>query len=275
MICCSRNETKELDLESKYISQRETLKEEDKISIGKNLKEVLGNLANIKTYNDLLRYVPRITYKSNIRSRVIGNDLIEINEDLWNNEVEPTINISIRYLVEKDTIRFAVIDRIDIDSLYFPDELIFIEEDEFIDNYIHDHNSKFDSQQDIKNFKKAFGYNNSFWQFDYKGLAIESSKMERMFFEMKNGSSESIRKHLKSINPIDQAIGVIGLHIKHNLDEKIDPQNLSYMNLIMDSHQEFYVRMECTSELVDVEQYLSMINWDLVININFEQRDGD
>lgn len=272
---CFTTETEIIVSKTSILEQRKKLNQKDSRSIGNSLDEFIDNLIAISSYQDFLEYVPRESFKSNIKIKEIGKEFFIITEDLWNFEVKPTLRIGLSYIVKNDTIRFAIIDNVDLDSLYFPDNHIIIQDNKFIQSVVSEHNKKFNASQNVDDFIKAFGKSKIVtFMGGYAGAAMGNSEKD-LICDIQNGCNHQIEEYLKSIDPAYQAIGVVGVNQLQKLNLSVSQKNLHFKSLIVNSNHEFHAYMACTIDIVSMNEYLSLKNWDYFEYLNLDCDDCD
>jgi len=255
-------------------SQRENLNESNVKILGNDLQEAYDNLSKTTSYEELLGYVSRKSYKSNLRILKFGSDSFLIYEDIWNERIRPSLTVRIKYLVNADTVRYGQIMSVKKDSLEFKDSLIFKLDAGFFDEIIDKHNEDFDAKIVLNDFMT-----------DFKDLEVirfacgftgnaYGEKERKMLCEIKNGQSEYIAQLLKSLVPIDQAIGVVGVIKMQESGQEIDKDILRYRDIILNNERDIYACLGCSNEIVTLNEYLTKFDWEMIPNIELKCADS-
>jgi len=252
-ISCKENKQEEnLD---KYLNLRKQEILSEQKEIGKNEKEIIKNLKEAIRFDHLMKFVERLTYKSNLKSRKIGDKLFEFREYIWCKSSESKIKIILKYFVSNDTIRLGIIDEIEINNKISSSQLIYKIDQRFISEYTDRHNEEFSSQKSSTDLISG------------NGGAYYGEKETKMYCGIIQGNYDFIDVLLRSIIPEDQAIGVIGYNKLNSLQIKKNKEHDNLVTQILSVNPEINVQYTCVDKTVTIKKYLSLLDWEILPNI--------
>lgn len=265
--CISCQENKQEESLEKYLNLRKEKILTQRKKVGENEKEIIKTLKNAISFDQLMDFVERISYKSNLKSRKVGDKLFEFKEDIWSESPEAKVKIVLKYLVNNDTIRLGHIQDIKLNNQVLLENLTYRIDNRFINGLIAKHNKSFSSQKntnDLINYviesgqvQIASGY----------GGAYYGEKEAEMYCGFKDGNFDFIDVLLKSIIPEEQAVGVIGYNKLKSLQIENNKEHDKLVTKILAVNPEINVRYGCTDKIVTIEKYLSLLDWDEIPNI--------
>lgn len=263
-ISCVENKDEEnLD---KYLNIRKQALIFNRKDIGDTKEKIIENLKNTIKFDQLIKFVERETYKSNLKSRKIGSDLFEFKETIWNNSSDAKVKIQLRYLVNHDTIRFGLLKKLRINNQNISENFIYREDKRFITKFIDKHNDAFSSK---KTRKDLINYLTKFEKVRIasgQGGAYYGKKETKMYCGLKKENFDFIDVLLNSINPEDQAIGVIGYNELTSLHLEKNKERDKWVAKILSVNPEINVQYGCTDKTLTIKKYLNLLNWDEIPN---------
>ncbi len=272
--CISCQENKQEESLKKYLNLRKEKILTQRKKIGENEKEIIKKLKNAIRFDQLMEFVERKSYKSNLKSRKIADELFEFKEDIWSESPKAKVKIVLKYLVNNDTIRLGHIQYIKLNNQILSENLTYRIDNRFINELIVKHNKAFSSQKntnDLVNYviesgevQIASGY----------GGAYYGEKETEMYCGFKDGNFDFIDVLLRSIIPEEQTVGVIGYNKLKSLQIENNKEHDKLVTKILAVNPEINVRYTCTDKIVPIKEYLSLLDWDEIPNIGLNCTDG-
>ena len=262
---CQENKQEEnLD---KYLNLRKQIINSEQKKIGITKKEIIENLRKAISFEDLMNYVERIDYKSNLTSRKIGDDFFEFTENIGNLVSGSKTRIDIKYLVSNDSIRFGYIEEIKNENQILIEDSVYKIDHQFVDKFVSKHNEKFSTFKSSKDLINYLINPDRIRIASGNGGSSYGEKETKMYCGILERNFDYIDSLLRSIIPEDQAIGVIGYNKLNSLQLKNNKNHEKLVEKIISINSEVNVHYTCVYKTVTIEKYLGMMDWDILPNI--------
>lgn len=253
----SAKETTISDLsEEQMAMQRAT----DHWKIGTTPEKIINHLRKASKYADLLKYTEA---RSDVKKLDFNTFLV--SNYFW---VKEYVGLSLIYIVQHDSIRYGLASSADIKGFGKKE---FVRDDAFLNDYLSKHNDLYHTHKKRQDFidelirqdepiKLCAGYSKCVY-----------GDREILFFQaVKRSDYGYVLNLLTSINPENQALGIIGMEKLKSKGLAIDENILKIIEHLKTRNTSVSYHITCVSGQKKLNRFLASDNWNKTLDMEID-----
>lgn len=210
--------------------------------LGRNSEDAIKTLANCKTLDELLEYVPgRGTYNHSwIRDLDLGVQQFDTYGFVQENAEQESKRVNINGLIHNDSIIFGFITVAGKIQYYKEDRL-------FLQNYLAQHNSFYNTEYNYPDLIDAVEKEEIIQIACGNGADYYSDEAKIMLQSIKDANKKPLNMFIRSIIPEIQAYGVIGLMALKDRGVSLTADENKITEYLLERNSEIRMCMTCVS----------------------------
>lgn len=238
------------------------------IDIGEKSDEIIANLTQVTTYGDILQFIRGRGEFNNVKCRKLDFETFQFIEDIRTKDKK---RINLVYLVRNDSVKYGVIESIDSNYIELVTRTEFKRDDDFINKYVNNHNRLYLTRKTNEDFILETIKTRDAIRVACGNAATGYGEKEKTLFkEIRKKNSSYVMDLLTSMNPEEQAMGIVGVRKLTEAGIEFDEETIRIVNHILRKNTSVYACMTCMYGLFELDEYLIEYRWSAIPNIPLE-----